>query len=329
MDRLKRLGYLESLSKYGDFEVQIEYPSGARSTLQKFSEVDKRELLNPNNILHRTMIANDSYIELVLDLDNEDWATNKIAFAFMLDDLEDKKIQTNNFFSGGKGWHIHCMFKYSLNINESEVQKYKQKLQNKYYKAIKTKILRYILLGKKSHHKDWYERYKMIDYQVLNHRHTIRCEGSKHHNPRHIGYKTLVTDICTNLDTLVLPDKIPLNKLKLRVSDELEQEINNNTTKYTKEYKSSAVGFKNIRQPIRKLLKARLLDGKKSAVFVISRELLNNGFDSNECIAVLCKWNNKQPTQLEEQYIVSQVKSAQNKKPVTQSFLNEQSFVFQ
>jgi len=329
-NRLKRLERLEKLSEYEDFEIQIEYPSGARSKLQKFSEIDKKDLLNPNNILHRTMIATDTHIEIVLDLDHKDWSTNKIAYGFMLDDLEDKKIQMNTYFSGGKGWHIHILFEYSTELTTEQVQKYKEKLKNKYYKVIKTKIIKWLLLGKKALHKDWYEKYNIIDYQVLNHRHTIRAEGSRHHKG---GWKTYTNqDFCADISSLVLPDKtkhLPMNKLRLSVSEELEEEINNNTTDYPQEYKTNNIGLSNIRQSVRKLLKSRLLDGKKSAVFIISRELLNNGCTIEQCINVLMKWNNKQPEQLEQNYIINQVKSAVGKRPSRNEFISQADIVFE
>lgn len=132
---MNRTAYLQWLcNKYGDFKVAHKSKDGQWSkhfsVLYCWHNLDVQQW--------RLEIANNRQIfacELVIDLDpntNETIEDMQNKLKEIVKDLRKRQVKYKIFFSGSRGYHIHCIIPYLLFMPQNKRTKYRESILRKY-----------------------------------------------------------------------------------------------------------------------------------------------------------------------------------------------------
>lgn len=311
----ERYRYLFELSKYEDFDVQIETIDKDKRFRSKWESFSLACGI-PNNfisdkIVHRKVLSN----ELVFDFDSEIFGINLSCVFHLVYVLTKKNFKYTLYFSGGKGFHVHLFFDYEI-INSYEDKEISKLSDSKKITAIRNKVLVEIFKG-------FREAYEFIrpymDWQIIEvFRKLIRAEGYKHHSGK---YKQQIVldkpeDIFNweyqeNLE-FTKPD-LELNQLKLIEPFEksilFERYLRMKRSTFSNNYKDNNY----LRSRVYEFLSKPLRDGRKTMLFILCSEMRGKGWSKDKIISFINKWNSIQTEPLNDITIQSQINQICNK----------------
>ena len=272
--------YLQKLARLEDFDVQLEYKTGIRGKWVKFSTTNSSQY-DGKYIVHRKCLNK----EIILDLDSPDLWLNKWALYWIQRTLDGHGISYHSYYSGGKGFHVSIFFDVSIQVDD--IAKVKSVLTT----SQRLSIIRRDILEKIKHENPIINNYyqPLIDWQMIDtHRKLIRAEGSRHHKG---GVKFLLSGCPLDFDGIPsipsMPSDYKMNKVKLGYvfQDILLQEYNKPKVEYTGEKRY-------VRRIVKQLLRRKIVDGRKMALYIIVRELRHSDYGESTIKTMINIWNN-------------------------------------